>query len=749
MTILYESDWVNKHPQAIIDLKTKNQGFLKLAALYKKMGYSNMGQMILALHNRDLVGVDPYHPKDKDEERAIAIECKDNFWYFIREIARDPAGSEDDPIMFEPNRGVIAAYWLYLNHIVFFLIMIRQTGKSFGIDWLYTWLMNLGTTKYEIGQLTKDEKLRSRELARLKSMELTLPPYLRMRHPRDQANVEVYHVSRLNNYLRLYLPNKSEKLADMVGRGMSVQTVGADELAYLINNHITIPVMLSSTQAIREVAERKGEPYGTIFTTTTGKRDTPMGRYAYRLVHNSAVWTEAFTLAGNLNELIKMIMNATVPDENGERWCHVNCTFNHRQLGKDDAWLAARLKAAIQDDPVQTQADYFNGWPSGTLSTPFSKETAEAIRSSEVTDYHSQIDGDDCYVLRWYYLEQMIMGKMQNTPHILCVDSSDAVGRDAIGINLINIYTGEEAMAATISFTNLILFSRWLADFIEKNPRMTTIIERKGSGPTIIDYLLLYLPAKGINPFTRLYNTVVQDADEYKERFKEIQNPFRSSEDLFMKYKTSFGWATAGTGATSRSALYSKTLNQATRMGATLIRDTTLILQLLGLVIKNGRVDHQDGEHDDMVVSWLLGWWFMTSGKNLHHYGIEPRNILCENTVVMKEIEVQNVYEQYNMQRTKREIEDIKRRIDNTTDKFIIARLEYDLEKIIGTLCEEDRRIIAADDLLQTLKEKRQAVMSPGLNQSAINYMQKAVEQQELNYARMTQNNYQFNSVYF
>lgn len=727
MTILFEEDFDLKHPQAIVDYKTKNEEFVRLAGLYNHMGVPHAGRMILALHDRELQGIDPFNIPSPEYAERIAIECKDNFWYFIREIARDPAGSDDFPIRFKPNRGVIAAYWLYFNHIVFFLIMIRQTGKSFGIDWLYNWLMNIGTTKYEIAQLTKDEKLRSRELERLKGMELTLPPYLKMRGDRDPGNTETMRISALENNFKSYLPNKSPKIADMVGRGMTASTAGVDELAYIFNNFITVPVMLSATLAAREVSRMKGEPYGTIFTTTSGKRDTPEGRYAYKLVHEGAVWSESFMKAQNLEELKKIILAACPGDERGEKRLHVNCTFNHRQLGKTDEWLRERLKESIQEDPIQMQADYFNMWPSGTASSPFSKEVAEMIRNSLIEDPYTQIDGGDCYALRWYYPERDIEGLMQRGHHILTIDSSDAIGRDALGVNLINVYTGEEAMAATVPKTNLITFAKWVCDFLERHLNVTLIAERRGSGQTITDYLLLYLPARGIDPFKRVYNTIVQEADEYPERFKEISNPYNLGEDVYTKYKKAFGWATSGGGTTSRGDLYSKTLNVATRMGGTVIRDNTLILQLLGLVIKNGRVDHQDGEHDDMVVSWLLGWWLLTNGRNLHYYGIDPRSILSQNKTVLQEREVKSSYEQYQEEQAKYAIEEIRQLLDGEKDPYIIQRYESELERRLNQLSAENRRIIAADDLLQELRGKREEAFRPRISTNASSYLQQAL----------------------
>ena len=142
MTILFVEDWA-KYPNAIVNTQTKNKTFLRLASLYKEMGVKNHA-FLLALHNPELLNVDPFNPSITDEEMLmVAIECKQNFWYFVREIVVVPGGSHDDPIRFIANRANMALFWLFFNHIMIILVQPRQTGKSFSTDELMTYLLNI------------------------------------------------------------------------------------------------------------------------------------------------------------------------------------------------------------------------------------------------------------------------------------------------------------------------------------------------------------------------------------------------------------------------------------------------------------------------------------------------------------------------------------------------------------------------------------------------------------------------------
>lgn len=715
MTILFIDDW--KKQKAKPDYDTRNKSFVELATVYEQMGITNHS-FILALRDQDLKGVDPFDPNiDIKMALKIAIECKNNPWYFFREISRDPQGSPEHPIFFRANRGNIAAFWLFFNHILTILIMIRQTGKSFSLDWLLTWLMNIGLTKSEISVLTKDDKLRSRQVERLKGMELVLPPYLKQRSSKDPGNTEVIKISSLGNNMRLNVPNRSPKIADLIGRGMTSANALVDEFSYCSLNFITIPVMLSATLAARDVARMKNEPFGTVFATTTGKRDTPEGKYAYRIVSEAAVFSEKFFDCKNLEDLESTVRKASPLGK-----LHVNCTFNHRQLGKTDEWLKARIEESVQEDPVQIRADYLNDWPSGTTSSPFSTELAEIIRNSEQLDYFTEIAYPDGYALRWYYPEHSIGLSMQE-PHVLGMDPSEAVGRDSIGILLRKVSTGEVAMAADISEGNLIPFCRWLAEFLKKYDKVTLNIERKSTGTMIIDFLLEYLPSIGIDPFKRIYNQIVQHADEYPDRFREIQNALSSRENLYVKYKKYFGWNTSGTGSTSRSELFSRTLNSAARMTGSLMKDRKLILQTLGLEIRNGRVDHADGEHDDICFSWLLSYWLLSQGKNLHYYGIDSSKILCNNPEYKKKLKELSVYDQVTHLEAKRDVERITAQLGEAREEYLIKRLEYDLQHAVSRLSPEDREIIAVDDLIKRLREERANNRGIGYGQSGGSYV--------------------------
>lgn len=699
--IIFEEDW-DLYPHVVIDNDTKNVSFLRYSNLLKSMGIKNY-KYPLQLHDKDLRGVDPHAPNLSEELMLkIAVECYSNFYYYIREVARSPDGTEANPIPFKANRGNMALYWLFWNHVTTILIQIRQTGKSFSTDVLSVYLLNIRCRGTDISLLTKDDGLRSRNLDRLKKLDEELPFYLRQRTRNDVANTEEMSIKSLGNMYRGYLSNASEKMALKVGRGLTSPVFHIDEGPFIPNISIALPAALAGGTAARDIAEAKGDPYGIILTTTSGKKDDKDGAFIYKMVEEAAVWTEKFLDAKDRKHLFELVRKNSSSGD-----LTVNCTFNHRQLGYTDEWLKDAVRTA-RSTGEDAERDFGNVWTSGTQSSPLPVELTTKIRNSEVEPLFVEISSAYAYATRWYIKEDHIESYMNANHHVMSIDSSDAVGNDDIGMILRNCKTGDVTAAGNYNETNIIAFCEWLCMWLTRFQKLTLIIERRSTGAAIIDYLLMMLPSKGIDPFARLYNKAVQEAQDDPDRYKEISKPlYMKSAEVYIKHKKTFGFATSAVGATSRTDLYSSTLLTTAKMTGDRVKDKKTINQILSLVIKNGRVDHEVGGHDDMVISWLLSSWLLLKGRNLSFYGINPREVLVENRVHQEENNPTAVYNNAYQEHVKRQVENIIDQMKSERDPYIIDNYEKKIKYLYSEMSETDRQVFSIDELLQNIKESR------------------------------------------
>lgn len=697
--ILFEEDWY-KFPDAVIQENTRNKSFLRYSILLRDAGIKNH-KWPLALINPELLNVDPFDPNlTRDQAMMVVQECRSNPWYFFREcIILDNIAGENQYFM--ASRGNMALYWLFFNHIDIILVQIRQTGKTFGCSWLTRYLMNVGCTNTKINLLTKDDKLRSKTLEEIIHTEDQVPFYLRLRAKDDLANPEEFTIKTLGNKYVGHLPSQSEKTALNVGRGLTSPIFFIDELAFLYNNRIMLAAALPATTAARAKQKIKNEPYGVVMTTTAGKLDDRDGKFAYELIEESAKWSEKFFDTDNEENL-----EETVRLNSPGRVSTVYCVFNHRQLGYTDEWLAETIEKARSSGEDMLR-DFFNKWTSGTQSHPLSVEVLEKIRASEIIDPpYTQIFSTRAYAVQWNQSEEETKRAL-NEGVVLGLDPSQASGGDDMGIVFLHNKTGKVLGVSTINEDNVIMMCQWLVELFELFPKLVLIPENRSTGSTIIDYLLLTLPTKGIDPFKVIYNRIMSEPEEFPDKFKDATRSLHSRDpEIYVRCKKQFGFVTSSSGIYSRSELYGTVLQSCAKNIGHLIHSSRLIDQISTLNMKNGRVDHGNGMHDDLVIALLLTYWFITRTRNLHNYGINTRDILSGNREVNSNESVAQRAFNAVQERLKHQLEVLSTQLKKERDNNIKFVLERQIRNVASLIRSETGEVFSIDDYLRQIKEE-------------------------------------------
>ena len=652
--ILFESDW-NRYPTAIADTKTTNESWVRMAALLKKMGIRNC-YFPLALMQPELQGVDPHSEElTTDQKSAIVLECTYNPWYFFREVVRVPNGN--NPLKFRINRGILAMMWSLLVGLDFSLIMPRQTGKSVGADALECWLLFVSLYKTDIFLFTKDVALRKKNVKRIKAMQALMPPYMNPISKEDADNTEVVTCHARGNRMITAVGQAQLDRAINVGRGETIPYTHTDECPYIPNVNISLPVMLAAATAARENAKEGGTFYGNLFTTTAGKKDSKEGKYMYDRIHAGMYWNEKLFDCANQQEAQDIVKKNC---KGGIRL--INGTFSHRQLGKTDEWVMEAIATAGQNKD-EADRDYYNIWTSGTESSPLSAKLLQAIDLSVRSPMYTSVSTDK-YMLRWYIPEDTISTRMLDGHYVIGLDSSNAVGRDANALVITDIRNMEVIATCSINEANLHKYAIWIADFLIRYDNTTLVIENKSSAQGIIDTVAARLMGVGLDPFKRMYSSIVDNHRVMESEYRRICEPMsKRSDDVFLLYKGKFGFMTTGN---RRAFLYDTVFQDAVSSTGHLIKDETLSDEIKGLVVKNGRVDHIAGGHDDTVVAWLLCHWFVKYSKNLQHYGIDPNeclSLVSNDGAVLSEAEMQD----------RRKLAIINMEITELKDKLVAA----------------------------------------------------------------------------
>lgn len=617
MSILFESDWA-RFPTATPHMSTKNESWVRLAAVYKSMGIKNC-YFHLALLQPELADVDPRDPNlTQDQKVMIAQEIRWNIWYYLREVVRLPNG--DKPLMLQANRGIISMVWCFMCCLDVGLVMPRQLGKSIAMDCLITYLMNYIMRKQELFLFTKDTDLRKRNIQRLKDIRDLHPTWLNPISNDDLDNTEALTVNTRGMILRTAVAQSQKDRAANIGRGMTIPAAFIDEAAFIANIEASLKALLPATVTAAKNVAALGWPHGNVISTTAGKLDSKEGAYIHSLLTGAMYVNETILFACKN----KADVHDTVAKNSPDGQLMVNCSFNHRQLGLTDAELEEMiLKAKSTGDDADR--DYRCKWTHGTARSPLSTQLNNVIMTSIKDPVHSTVSNDR-YIMNWHVDEVELEHRMETRYHIIGLDTSEAVGRDPNSLVICDAASMEVIGLATVNDTNLNRFALWIGELLIKYPNTVLVPENKSSASTILDIIAIQLENIGIDIYRRVYSKVVDNCDSMPKEYESICEPvLQRSKDISTAYRKYLGFKTNGT---SRKFLYGTVFMEAAQSTGHLLKDRTLCNEITALEETNGRIDHPDGGHDDCVFAWMLCHWFVRYSKNLAHYGLDRNKTL-------------------------------------------------------------------------------------------------------------------------
>lgn len=609
--ILFKEDISNQH--VYIDYTTQNKSFVKLSEIYRRMGVEN-NTFMLSLYNRDLIGVDPYNPNISAKEAAmVAHECKINYWYYIRELLRVPAQGGQG-VKYEANRANIALSWMYLNSIDSYIVLPRQIGKTITTMGIYAWLLYIAGYNTTYGLFARGNKLVIENVRRLKNIRDSLPKYMISKSPQDTENKEGLSYVALGTSYKTYVSQKDKQAASDQGRGESFSGEHFDEFSYYTNNHLSYPAATSASDAAMMQARARGIPAAIIITTTAGELDEPRGQYAFDMAKSAMEFSEQLFDLPNRTELIKCLKtNSDI------QMCYME--FSHTQLGRDEEWFkwVTRGKAKKEIDK-----DYRNVWVRGSSSQVLSEDIVEILKHHRREPSHTELFRS--LILRWYIpLAEKQSADFTKRTLILGSDTSDNVGKDYTTLVLLDASTLEVVMTCKCNQTNLAYVAECIIKLLLQYPNILFIPERNKNGGMLIDIILKDTAnISSFDPFKRIYNTIVQELENDSNSRKYRERNFRDG-----SVRKQFGFNTTSA-QSSRPLLYGSVLTSLMEYGASRIYDKILSAELMGLSVRNGRVDHANDGNDDMVIALLLTGFIVFYGKNLDKYGIDVSKLLSQ-----------------------------------------------------------------------------------------------------------------------
>lgn len=603
-------------------ISTSNLSFIQTARDLKSLGINN-NAFFLALYNPDLADVDPFSPNlTKEQVQAIINECIINPWYFIRECVRIPeqgggtgpgAGSK-----FRLHRGNLAACWCFFRNIDLYLVIPRQCFKTHSMLACLNWAYIFGTSNSVFNFSNKSQKDSDDNLRKMKEQKDVLPIYMQHRYGIEiDESGDFKQVKGLDNVRTMTNPvngNRidskpsaaTEEKADGIGRGNSAPIQFYDEVEF--TKYIGTIIMAAGPAYVRaaENAKKNGAMYGRIFITTPGNIDSQPVKDSMSTREQAAVFTER--LYDMTEEDIAAFMKAN--SRNGI----IYIEFNYKQIGMDEEWYQ-KVCAVSNWDKIKIKREVLLQRIRGTSESPFDPDDLDTINGFRKEPI------DEIMVNKIFTL--YVYEKLDKTvPYIMGVDCATGVNNDNTVLMIIDPYTLHPVACMKTPLADAVETAQNIIHVVNRYiPKALVAIESNHLGSAII--AILKRSSIAANLYYDIDKAMVPDVETRLDKHGMVMNDPNN--------RRFYGVATT---ATTRPMMMQILLRHvAERKSDFICRE--LIDDLNNLIQKaSGKIEAAQGEHDDVVMAYLIALFVYYHGSKLSRYGItkyDPRKPIGES----------------------------------------------------------------------------------------------------------------------
>ena len=583
------------------DYDTKNESFIKMHYFLKSKGIKN-NAFFLLLYDYGLKGIDPYNPNlPREMKIRILRECIINYWYFIREVVRIPeeGGQTGSGKKYALNRFNLAMGYMFVYNINQFTVTVRQAGKTVSACAWYLWCFNFSCTNSRIIFANKKHDDSKANLRTLKNLRSALPDYLRMDQVigPDGKQIRVPNSSEtlqnpINHNMITTLPGaRTPSLADGAGRGATVPLLYFDEFAFLPYNSIVYAAAAPAFSTASQNAKKNGSSYGMLITTTPGDLTTKEGQFAYQMTEAATQWNESY-FDLSYDKLIALM-------ESNKQSSFMHIRYTYQMLGKGAKYFDDMVRM-FGTDYAKLRREILIEWSKISDNSPFNREDLEVISSMVKQEPRYTLFFGKAGQFQMKFWDTVPLGSTY--PLLIGVDVSSGIHKDASAITVVD----SETTKVIATFRNNFITMPELADLIYQfvtNYAKNAIIcveNNGGFGSSVLQMLL---------------KTSIK-----KNLYYEIKD--RMDEEVFdgsaVRRRTRRVKVYGGTSSKSTRNKLIELLHQRVQHHRDKFNSKEIYDELSTMVVKpNGKTEHAEDAHDDLVFSYLWALYIFYYGEDL------------------------------------------------------------------------------------------------------------------------------------
>ena len=193
--------------------------------------------------------------------------------------------------------------------------------------------------------------------------------------------------------------------------------------------------------------------------------------------------------------------------------------------------------------------------------------------------------------------------------YFITIDPSEGTGGDNYAFTIMDPYTLQVVAEFKSPYMTIHGCSDLVQYLVNKFfPKALIIVERNRNGGAVIE-VLKRTPLKHM-----IYSSPEASSDNNRIRDKLDDNGFVKEEFIRNKY---FG---ANTTSSTRTVMMN-ILMDAVQFAKNIVNTQYIVEDINNLIVKNNKIQAAVGQHDDCVMSWLIGLYVYYYGERLERYG--------------------------------------------------------------------------------------------------------------------------------
>lgn len=325
--------------------------------------------------------------------------------------------------------------------------------------------------------------------------------------------------------------------------------------------------------------------------------DVPQGQFFFEQMNDAAQWTEKiYDYYINSEEEGNEKLEEYMESNSGNSFIYIE--YSYKELGKDDAWLEKQKRQIGSLEAVKREI--LLEWAFSNDDSLFDEEQMSELSLHANREIYNTIDFR--INNKTYYVHMLkYMDNITEKNWLVGIDISGGLGRDNTAFTVMDPGTLEPVMI----FQNNVItgpnFRKLLKELVDLYiPNAVLIPERNYAGKVMIDDMI---ETDGLedNLFYSLQNrTAEKQVEVNKPVFNELN---RNGRNKVTKQVRRYGIDTT---KKSRDIMLNEILSMIVEEKPYLVNNKPLFQEIKSLQMRKGRIDHPEGGHDDLLMSYLF-----------------------------------------------------------------------------------------------------------------------------------------------